>query len=246
MFFFPLAACHLKPYLALSGSFHSGNRIQEFYTPQICFRWILDVWIFPIHKNARKSVSTVSWTSDCQRASSDSREVTKYSKICLKIELVFSSFLWVIPDSINLSLSLTFHRMALSGSFLSDKQFQCPICLDVFWNPSSTPCGHSFCMSCITRYWDGLKVCEGFRSEAWDSKDFIAFYFPSHFKIKFYMCRKTQMLLKGLVLYYSQSWGWELQTITLSWFSHPQMAYVYAVFLPHLCRVLSGLPLSAV
>ncbi|XP_062301391.1 E3 ubiquitin-protein ligase TRIM39 [Scomber scombrus] len=50
--------------------------------------------------------------------------------------------------------------MSLHGSFLSDEQFQCSICLDVFNNPSSTPCGHSFCMACICRYWDGSKVCQ--------------------------------------------------------------------------------------
>ncbi|XP_076581492.1 E3 ubiquitin-protein ligase TRIM39 isoform X1 [Chaetodon auriga] len=50
--------------------------------------------------------------------------------------------------------------MSFHGSFLSDEQFQCSICLDVFTNPSSTPCGHSFCMGCISRYWDGLKVCQ--------------------------------------------------------------------------------------
>uniref|UniRef100_A0A3Q1AT49 Bloodthirsty-related gene family, member 1 n=1 Tax=Amphiprion ocellaris TaxID=80972 RepID=A0A3Q1AT49_AMPOC len=51
--------------------------------------------------------------------------------------------------------------MSLYSSFLlSDEQFQCSICLDVFTNPSSTPCGHSFCMACISRYWDGLKVCQ--------------------------------------------------------------------------------------
>ncbi|XP_029311276.1 E3 ubiquitin-protein ligase TRIM39 [Cottoperca gobio] len=49
--------------------------------------------------------------------------------------------------------------MSLCGSFLSDEQFLCSICLDVFTNPSSTPCGHSFCMACICRYWDGSKVC---------------------------------------------------------------------------------------
>ncbi|TKS93025.1 E3 ubiquitin-protein ligase TRIM39 [Collichthys lucidus] len=51
-------------------------------------------------------------------------------------------------------------RMSLYGSFLSDEQFLCSICLDVFTNPSSTPCGHSFCMGCISRYWDGSKVCQ--------------------------------------------------------------------------------------
>ncbi|XP_034006119.1 nuclear factor 7, ovary isoform X2 [Trematomus bernacchii] len=50
-------------------------------------------------------------------------------------------------------------RMSLCGRFLSDEQFLCSICLDVFNNPSSTPCGHSFCLACINRYWDGAMVC---------------------------------------------------------------------------------------
>nr|XP_020479925.1 nuclear factor 7, brain-like [Monopterus albus] len=50
--------------------------------------------------------------------------------------------------------------MSLHGSFLSDEQFQCSICLDLFTNPSSTPCGHSFCMACISSYWDGSQVCQ--------------------------------------------------------------------------------------
>ncbi|KAJ8342063.1 hypothetical protein SKAU_G00319910 [Synaphobranchus kaupii] len=45
--------------------------------------------------------------------------------------------------------------MALSRSFLSEEQFLCSICLDVFSNPVSTPCGHSFCKACIGGYWDG-------------------------------------------------------------------------------------------
>ncbi|XP_068611779.1 E3 ubiquitin-protein ligase TRIM68 [Brachionichthys hirsutus] len=50
--------------------------------------------------------------------------------------------------------------MSLYGSFLSDEQFLCSICLDMFTNPSSTPCGHSFCMACISKYWDGSKTCQ--------------------------------------------------------------------------------------
>nr|XP_024656531.1 E3 ubiquitin-protein ligase TRIM39 [Maylandia zebra]XP_024656535.1 E3 ubiquitin-protein ligase TRIM39 [Maylandia zebra] len=48
--------------------------------------------------------------------------------------------------------------MSLYDSFLCEEQFQCSICLDVFTNPASTPCGHSFCMQCITKYWNGAKV----------------------------------------------------------------------------------------
>ncbi|XP_038837309.1 probable E3 ubiquitin-protein ligase TRIML1 [Salvelinus namaycush] len=51
--------------------------------------------------------------------------------------------------------------MALSGpgGFLSEDQFICSICLDVFTNPVSTPCGHSYCLDCISTYWDGGKTC---------------------------------------------------------------------------------------
>uniref|UniRef100_A0A3Q2Z1K6 Bloodthirsty-related gene family, member 1 n=1 Tax=Hippocampus comes TaxID=109280 RepID=A0A3Q2Z1K6_HIPCM len=50
--------------------------------------------------------------------------------------------------------------MSLYGNLLSSDQFQCSICLDIFNNPSSTPCGHSFCVTCINQYWDGAKVCQ--------------------------------------------------------------------------------------
>uniref|UniRef100_A0A3Q3WXA5 Uncharacterized protein n=1 Tax=Mola mola TaxID=94237 RepID=A0A3Q3WXA5_MOLML len=49
--------------------------------------------------------------------------------------------------------------MASSTSLLSEDQFLCPICLDVFTRPVSTPCGHNFCMSCLSNYWDGATVC---------------------------------------------------------------------------------------
>ncbi len=47
--------------------------------------------------------------------------------------------------------------MPFSRSFLSEDQLLCSICLDVFDNPVSTPCGHSFCMTCIGHYWDSVK-----------------------------------------------------------------------------------------
>ncbi|XP_008411048.1 E3 ubiquitin-protein ligase TRIM39-like isoform X2 [Poecilia reticulata] len=42
-----------------------------------------------------------------------------------------------------------------SGTYLwSEDQFLCSICLDVFVNPVTTPCGHNFCRTCITKIWD--------------------------------------------------------------------------------------------
>ncbi|XP_040038674.2 E3 ubiquitin-protein ligase TRIM39 isoform X2 [Gasterosteus aculeatus] len=42
--------------------------------------------------------------------------------------------------------------MAASGN-LSEEQVHCSICLDVFTNPVSIPCGHNFCQGCILGYW---------------------------------------------------------------------------------------------
>ncbi|KPP72302.1 hypothetical protein Z043_108706 [Scleropages formosus] len=36
---------------------------------------------------------------------------------------------------------------------LSEQELTCSICLDIFSDPVSTPCGHNFCQSCIGRYW---------------------------------------------------------------------------------------------
>ncbi|XP_073336833.1 E3 ubiquitin-protein ligase TRIM21-like [Pagrus major] len=38
-------------------------------------------------------------------------------------------------------------------SVLSEEQFLCSICLDVFNHPVTIPCGHNFCKSCITQHW---------------------------------------------------------------------------------------------
>ncbi|XP_044039010.1 nuclear factor 7, ovary-like [Siniperca chuatsi] len=40
------------------------------------------------------------------------------------------------------------------ASALSEEQFWCSICLDIFNNPVSIPCGHNFCLGCIKRFWD--------------------------------------------------------------------------------------------
>lgn len=44
--------------------------------------------------------------------------------------------------------------MAAAGFLLSEDHCLCSICLDVFTDPVSTPCGHNFCKICINQNWD--------------------------------------------------------------------------------------------
>ncbi|XP_056253414.1 E3 ubiquitin-protein ligase TRIM21-like [Seriola aureovittata] len=44
--------------------------------------------------------------------------------------------------------------MAAASCLLTEDQFLCSICLSVFTDPVTTPCGHNFCKNCITEHWD--------------------------------------------------------------------------------------------
>ncbi|KAM7415328.1 hypothetical protein PAMA_019923 [Pampus argenteus] len=50
--------------------------------------------------------------------------------------------------------------MSAASCLLTEDQFLCSICLDVFTDPVSTPCGHNFCKSCITKHWSINPSCK--------------------------------------------------------------------------------------
>ncbi|XP_043101400.1 E3 ubiquitin-protein ligase TRIM39-like [Puntigrus tetrazona] len=47
-----------------------------------------------------------------------------------------------------------------SSSDLLAEELQCSVCLDVFTDPVSTPCGHNFCKSCLNRCWENSQECK--------------------------------------------------------------------------------------
>ncbi|CAL8406759.1 unnamed protein product [Arctogadus glacialis] len=44
--------------------------------------------------------------------------------------------------------------MASANPSWSEENFSCSICLDSFSSPVTTPCGHNFCRTCITEFWN--------------------------------------------------------------------------------------------
>lgn len=45
-----------------------------------------------------------------------------------------------------------------STVLLSEEQFSCFVCQNVFCEPVSIPCGHSFCFTCITSHWENTSI----------------------------------------------------------------------------------------
>uniref|UniRef100_A0A8C4RJG5 Tripartite motif-containing protein 16-like n=1 Tax=Erpetoichthys calabaricus TaxID=27687 RepID=A0A8C4RJG5_ERPCA len=48
--------------------------------------------------------------------------------------------------------------MAEAQLFISQDEFICLVCLDTLTDPVTIPCGHNFCLKCLTDYWDQSQV----------------------------------------------------------------------------------------
>ncbi|XP_042603750.1 tripartite motif-containing protein 16-like, partial [Cyprinus carpio] len=64
------------------------------------------------------------------------RETEVYLSCCVFVSLYLSS------------------KMAEARISVDQKEFMCPVCLDLLKDPVAIPCGHSYCKICITDCWD--------------------------------------------------------------------------------------------
>ncbi|XP_048009963.1 E3 ubiquitin-protein ligase TRIM11-like [Megalobrama amblycephala] len=49
--------------------------------------------------------------------------------------------------------------MASSSGPALNEELQCSICLEVFTDPVTTPCGHNFCRTCLIKCWTHTQTC---------------------------------------------------------------------------------------
>ncbi|XP_067227442.1 E3 ubiquitin-protein ligase TRIM39-like [Chanodichthys erythropterus] len=49
--------------------------------------------------------------------------------------------------------------MASSSGPALNEELQCSICLEVFTDPVTTPCGHNFCRTCLSKCWTNTQTC---------------------------------------------------------------------------------------
>ncbi|XP_039516781.1 zinc-binding protein A33-like [Pimephales promelas] len=49
--------------------------------------------------------------------------------------------------------------MASSSGPALNEELQCSICLEVFTDPVTTPCGHNFCKTCLIKCWTNTQTC---------------------------------------------------------------------------------------
>ncbi|XP_067227563.1 E3 ubiquitin-protein ligase TRIM39-like [Chanodichthys erythropterus] len=49
--------------------------------------------------------------------------------------------------------------MASSSGPALNEELQCSICLEVFTDPVTTPCGHNFCRTCLSECWTNTQTC---------------------------------------------------------------------------------------
>ncbi|XP_051727463.1 zinc finger protein RFP-like isoform X2 [Ctenopharyngodon idella] len=60
----------------------------------------------------------------------------------------------------NMRRSIEEKRSSMSSSSGPlTEELQCSICLDVFTDPVSTPCGHNFCKACLNKCWNNSQTC---------------------------------------------------------------------------------------
>ncbi len=78
------------------------------------------------------------------------------------------------------------------------KEYECLICLDLFVEPSTTICGHTFCKSCLMKYLEKEQKCPMCRKPIFQTPETISTNFAMENIIKEKYPSQYQERLKNL------------------------------------------------
>ncbi|MGH0144138.1 UNVERIFIED_CONTAM: hypothetical protein FKN15_002103 [Acipenser sinensis] len=107
------------------------------------------------HKMAQRPFTTEKATdmpTPSSKNNSDAGNVSDHDSDESRIYETYSSSSESQDDATE-SLFLTTAKMAEANILVAEDQFICPVCLEIFKDPITITCGHSYCMTCIQNYW---------------------------------------------------------------------------------------------
>ncbi|XP_037623310.1 E3 ubiquitin-protein ligase TRIM21-like isoform X1 [Sebastes umbrosus] len=115
-----------------------------------CWRRATERWSNTERGELQRHISWYESESLSERQQSCSRD----KSLCFSLKkhsTESSSFLSTTQQNLCQTLSVD---MSAASCLLTEDQFLCSICLDVFTDPVAIPCGYNFCKTCITQHWD--------------------------------------------------------------------------------------------
>ena len=60
---------------------------------------------------------------------------------------------------ITLTMTPLYSYSEVAEDAVDSNDYECPLCMRLFWRPVTTPCGHTFCKTCLDRVLDHNTTC---------------------------------------------------------------------------------------
>uniref|UniRef100_A0A7N6F5J9 LON peptidase N-terminal domain and ring finger 3 n=1 Tax=Anabas testudineus TaxID=64144 RepID=A0A7N6F5J9_ANATE len=165
-------ACRLMPHWSKGYVRKAQALVSLCRTEEALREYLTCLSIEPDCKLARTEAQKVNPTSDSHislmyfiKSSSLSYIILHYTAHkCLYIFVCFSSqllsdLLAPVTDQVPEHISDYSNILSVVGGILDPTDLECSLCMRLFYEPVTTPCGHTFCLQCLERCLDHNPKC---------------------------------------------------------------------------------------